>query len=303
MLRITFLGTGGSLPTRNRNPSGIIINIKGELLLFDCGEASQQQMMRAKTGMKALTSIFLTHLHGDHVLGLPGLLQTMSFLGRTEKIFIYGPMGTKDFVDLLMKLSLYQLKFDVDTIELVANDVIKKNGYSIHTILTDHSVPSLGYALIENSRKGRFNREKAIQLGVPPGPYFSKLHNGENITINGKTIFSNDVVGNQRLGRKIVYTGDTRPCQSITDISKKADILIHEATLINDQYLWAIESKHTTSIEAAEVAKEADVDRLILTHISSRYSDDPTIILKEAENIFKNVVVAEDLMQIDVPLK
>lgn len=303
MLRIIFLGTSGSLPTRNRNPSGILINRDGELLLFDCAEASQQQMMRAKTGMKALTSIFITHLHGDHVLGIPGLVQTLSFLGRVEPLYIYGPKGTNAFVNILVQLSLYKLNFSIESHELVPDAIIKNNGYLIHAVPTDHSVPSLGYALIEENRKGRFDRDKAIAMGVPPGPYFSKLHSGEDVEVNGKIIRSQDVVGNARRGRKIIYTGDTRPCQSIIDISTNADVLIHEATLANEQQQWAIESKHTTSVEAALVARESNADSLILTHISSRYSDDSTIILQEAQEIFKNVIIAEDLMQINVPLK
>ncbi|WP_367343401.1 ribonuclease Z [Methanomethylovorans sp.] len=303
MLRILFLGTGGSLPTRNRNPSSIMINIEGELLLFDCGEGTQQQMMRAKTGMKALTSVFITHFHADHMLGVPGLIQTMSFLGRTEPLKIYGPQDVKEFVNVFIDLGYYKPRFEVEVIELSPGDIVKRNGYCIQAIGTIHSVPSIGYALTEDPRRGRFDREKAIALGVPPGPLFSKLHNNVDVEINGQLIRSADVVGQKRAGRKIVYTGDTRPCESILQASMNADVLIHDSTLARDKEEWAKESKHSTAFEAANLAKEANVIRLVLTHISSRYTDDTSSLLKEAQEIFKNVIVAEDLMEIDVPLK
>lgn len=303
MLRILFLGTGGSLPTRNRNPSAIMVNREGELLLFDCGEGTQQQMMRAKTGMKALTSIFVTHFHADHMLGVPGLIQTMSFLGRTEPLQIYGPQGVKEFVNVFIGLGYYKLRFEVEAVELSPGDTVKRDGYCILAIGTDHSVPSLGYALTEEPRRGRFDREKAIALGVPPGPLFSKLHNGGDVEVNGQLIRSADVVGQKRAGRKIVYTGDTRPCESILLASRNADVLIHDSTLASDQEEWAKESKHSTAFEAATLAKEAGVARLVLTHISSRYTDDASPLLREAQEVFENVMVAEDLMEIAIPLK
>ena len=303
MLRVTFLGTGGSLPTPERNPSAIMVNREGELILFDCGEGTQQQMMRAKTGMKALTSIFITHFHADHILGIPGLIQTMSFHGRTEPLKIYGPHHVHEFVRLLTGLGYYKLRFEVDSVDLQPGDIIKRDGYSIHAIRTDHSVPSLGYAIIEEDRPGRFDRNKAIELGIDPGPLFSKLHSGQAVEVNGKIINSEDVVGEPRPGRKIIYTGDSRPCDSILEISKDADMLIHDATLTKDQQEWAIESKHSTSEEAATIAREAHVSGLILTHISSRYSDDTTTLLNEAKAIFDNVRVAEDLVEIEIPFK
>jgi ribonuclease Z len=301
MLRVTFLGTGGSLPTPDRNPSAIMINREGELMLFDCGEGTQQQMMRAKTGMKALTSIFITHFHADHILGIPGLIQTMSFHGRTEPLKIYGPHHVHEFTRILSSLGYYKLKFEVEAIDLEPGDIIKRDGYSIHVVKTEHSVPSLGYALIEDERPGKFNRQKAIDLGVSPGPLFSKLHKGESVEVNGKTINSKEVVGKPRSGRKIVYTGDSRPCESILQISKNADLLIHDSTLTKDQQDWAIESMHSTAEEAATLAKKADVFNLVLTHLSSRYSDDSTPILDEAKIIFENTIVADDLMEIEVP--
>ncbi|WP_406656941.1 ribonuclease Z [Methanolobus sp. ZRKC2] len=300
MLRVIFLGTAGSLPTTNRNTSATMVNIEGELMLFDCGEGTQQQMMRAKTGMKALSSIFISHFHADHILGIPGLIQTMSFHGRTEPLRIYGPHWVHEFVRILSALGYYKLRFDIEGIDLEPGDIVKRDGYSIHAIGTEHSVPSLGYALTEEKRTGKFNREKAIELGVPPGPLFSRLHRGEAVEIDGRTILPEEVVGQARPGRKIVYSGDTRPCKGIMEASKDADLLIHDGTLAKDQQDWAIESMHTTAEEAAQLAKEANVRNLILTHISSRYSDDVTPLLEEAKAVFENVSVAEDMMEVEV---
>ncbi|MCD4704198.1 MAG: ribonuclease Z [Methanosarcinaceae archaeon] len=301
MLRITFLGTGGSLPTTSRNPSAIMVNREGELILFDCGEGTQQQMMRAKTGMMALSSIYLTHFHGDHILGIPGLIQTMSFHGRTEPLTIYGPHWIKEFVKLLVALGYYKLKFEVHAVQLEPGDVVKSKGYSIHAIETMHSVPSIGYMLVEDKRPGRFDRNKAIKLGVNVGPMFSALQHGGEVEINGTVVRSEDVVGAPRPGRKIVYSGDSRPCEAILEASRDADLLIHDGTLSSEKAEWAVESMHSTASEAASVAKDAGVQRLILTHISSRYSEDSAPLLKEAMEIFENVSIAEDLMVLDIP--
>ena len=301
MLRVTFLGTGGSLPTPNRNPSGIMVNREGELMLFDCGEGTQQQMMRSKTGMMALSSIFITHFHADHILGIPGLVQTLSFHGRTEPLTIYGPHWVEEFTKMLVGLGYYKLKFEIKTVQLKPGNIIKRDGYSIQILKTEHSVPSIGYALVEDERMGKFNRKKAIELGVPPGPMFSKLHRGESVEIDGRIINSEDVVASSRKGRTIVYSGDTRPCESILKASHDADLLIHDGTLADEKSDRAVESMHSTAGEAATLAKEAGVHHLVLTHISSRYTDDTTPILEDAKKIFENVTVADDLMEIEVP--
>ena len=303
MLRIIFLGTGGSLPTRNRNPSAIMINRKGELLLFDCGEGTQQQMMRAKTGMMSLSSIFITHLHADHFLGIPGLMQTMSFMGRKEPLLIYGPEGTREFTELFEALGYFNLKYEVRGIELKPGDLVEREEYVIRALKTEHNISSLGYALIENPRPGRFNREKAIELGIPPGPLFAKLQKGNPVEVNGKLINPEDVMGAPRPGRTVVYSGDTRPCKSILEASRNADVLIHDGSFADEMADWAEESKHSTAGEVAALAKEAEVRKLILTHISSRYTDDAEPILTDSKKIFENVIIAEDLMEIEIPYR
>lgn len=303
MLRIIFLGTGGSLPTRNRNPSAIMINRKGELLLFDCGEGTQQQMMRAKTGMMNLSSIFITHLHADHFLGIPGLMQTMSFMGRKEPLLIYGPEGTREFTELFEALGYFNLKYEVRGIELKPGDLVEREEYVIRALKTEHNISSLGYALIENPRPGRFNREKAIELGIPPGPLFAKLQKGTPVEVNGKLINPEDVMGAPRPGRTVVYSGDTRPCKSILEASRNADVLIHDGSFADEMADWAEESKHSTAGEVAALAKEAGVRKLILTHISSRYTDDAEPILTDSKKIFENVIIAKDLMEIEIPYR
>jgi ribonuclease Z len=303
MLRIIFLGTGGSLPTRNRNPSAIMVNREGELILFDCGEGTQQQMMRAKTGMMSLSSIFISHFHADHFLGIPGLIQTMSFMGRNEPLVIYGPEGTREFTELFKAFGYFNLNYDVQGIQLEPGDIVEGKDYVIRAIKTDHSIPSLGYALVENPRPGRFNREKAVKLGIPPGPLFSKLQKGNPVEVNGKIVKPEDVMGDSRPGRTVVYSGDTRPCVAILEASRDADLLIHDCSFADEMAEWAEESRHSTAGEVAALAKEAGVRKLVLTHISSRYTNDSEPILNDSKKVFENVSVAEDLMEIEIPYR
>jgi ribonuclease Z len=303
MLRITFLGTGGSLPTRNRNPSAVMVNREGELILFDCGEGTQQQMMRAKTGMMSLSSIFISHFHADHFLGIPGLIQTMSFLGRNEPLTIYGPEGTREFTEFFKVLGYCNLKYEIRGVELSPEDIVEGKGYMVRALKTEHSIPSLGYALIENPRPGRFNRERAVRLGVPPGPLFAKLQRGNPVEVDGKIVKPEEVMGIPRPGRTIVYTGDTRPCEAVLEASRDADLLIHDGSFADEMADWAEESMHSTAGEVAALAKEAGVRKLVLTHISSRYTDDADPILKDSKKVFENVIVAEDLMELEVPYR
>jgi ribonuclease Z len=303
MLRITFLGTGGSLPTRNRNPSAVMVNREGELILFDCGEGTQQQMMRAKTGMMSLSSIFVSHFHADHFLGIPGLIQTMSFLGRKEPLTIYGPEGTKEFTELFKALGYFNLKYEIRGVELTPGDTVEEESYVVRALKTEHSIPSLGYALVENPRLGRFNREKAVELGVPPGPLFAKLQRGSPVEVDGRFVRPEEVMGIPRSGRTIVYTGDTRPCKAVLEASRDADLLIHDGSFADEMADWAEESMHSTAGEVAALAKEAGVRKLVLTHISSRYTDDVEPILKDSKKIFENVIVAEDLMELEIPYR
>ncbi len=233
MLKIVFLGTSGSLPTVTRNPSSILMNYNGELILFDCGEGTQKQMMKAKTGMIKLTSIYISHLHADHTLGIPGLLQTMAFQGRTEQLEIYGPKGIVEFIGYVEKICTTKLKYKLVVSQLISGDIITKKNYTVKAIKTNHSILSLGYIFQENKRLGKFNKEKAEAFGIPKGPLYAKLHRGEKIILkDGKTIdpYKDGIVGNQRNGIKIVYSGDTREDETFLKESSNADLLIHEST-------------------------------------------------------------------------
>jgi len=300
LLKVTFLGTSGTVPSPNRNPSAILIQFEGTRLLFDCGEGTQRQMMIAKTGFK-IDSVFITHLHTDHFIGIFGLIETMSLNERTERLRLFVPEEEVEFVKTLFKMfGYYNLNYPIEVHGLKDGDEINFGKFKILAFKTDHIVPSLGYALIERDRPGKFDRAMAEALGIPPGPLYSKLVRGEAVEINGKVITPDMVVGPKRKGRKIVYTGDTRPTDRIVEIAKDADLLIHDSSFTSDLMDWAIQTKHSTAREASEVAKKANVRQLVLTHISARYSKDVSPHLKEAKDVFENVVVAEDFMTIDV---
>jgi len=303
MLTVTFLGTAGSPPTPERNPSTVLINREGDLILFDCGEGTQRQMMRGKTGMMNLDYIFLTHLHADHILGIPGLLETMAFQGRREPVTIAGPVRTAEAVEHFDRLCYYSRKFPTRVLELEAGDVVRMEGYEVEAVRTAHSVPSLGYCLREDTRPGRFLRDKAVALGVPSGPAFGRLQRGETVEVEGRIVRSQEVMGPPRPGRKVVYTGDSRPTPEIEEASSGADLLIHDGSLDDGMADWAIETMHSTAGEAALLAKRAGARRLVLTHISSRYSDDVSTLLADAWRYFPQALVAEDLMKIDLKLR
>jgi ribonuclease Z len=303
MLHVVFLGTAGSLPTPERNPSAILINREGEMMLFDCGEGTQRQMMRARTGMMRLNYIFLTHLHADHILGVPGLLETMAFQGREEPLTIAGPAHTIDLVEKFSSICYFSRDFEVRAMELEPGDVVRMDGYQVEAVETQHSVPSIGYCLKEDERLGRFNREAAIALGVSPGPLFGKLQHGQEVLVDGKVVRPDQVMGAPRPGRKIVYTGDTRPCRTVEAASRGADLLIHDCALADDMADWARETRHSTAGEAAQLARRAGVRQLVLTHISSRYSEDISPLLKDARNVFEKTLIAEDLMTIEIRLR
>ncbi len=303
MLSVTFLGTAGSLPTPERNTSAILINREGEMMLFDCGEGTQRQMMRARTGMMRCNYIFLTHLHADHILGIPGLLETMAFQGRTEPLIIAGPMYTHRLVEAFKAVCYFSRDFEVQAVELEPGDVVRMEGYQVRALETRHSVPSLGYCLEEDLRLGRFNRQAAEALGIPHGPLFGRLQHGHSVQIEDKTVEPAQVMGPPRPGRKVVYTGDTRPCRSVEIASQGADLLIHDGALADDMANWARDTKHSTAGEAANVARNAGARQLILTHISSRYSEDVSPLLRDARRIFEKTSVAEDLMKLDIRLR
>ena len=302
-LYVIFLGTGGSWPTVKRNVTSIAIKRGGEIILMDCGEGTQRQIQRSGLSYMQIKSIFISHFHGDHFLGLPGLIQTMQLNDREEPLRIYGPRGTREIVEELKNLGHFKPSYEIEGIDLDEGDEVRFDGYSVKPFRVKHNVPTLGFVLEEDQRPGRFNKSKALELGIPEGPLFGKLQRGESVRLkDGRIITPDMVLGPPRPGRKIVYSGDTRPCDKVIEYAKDADILIHDSTFLSDLEDLAREYAHSTARQAAEIASRANVDKLILTHISPRYVDDKEFE-REAREIFDNSLVARDFMKIEVRLK
>ncbi len=285
-MRVTFLGTGGAVPTTERGPSALLVERDGERLLFDCGEGTQRQMMRFGTGF-GISHLFVTHLHGDHVLGIPGLVQTLDFNGREEPLALHGPPGSKPHLRNLLEAGGYRPEFPITINEVRPGSVaLDAADYEVRTFETDHrNVSSMGYALIEDDRRGRFDRERAEELGVPVGPKFGRLHDGEAVELDDGTVVRPEaVVGDPRPGRRFVYTGDTRPVDATATVADDADLLVHDATFHDEWAERARRTGHATGREAAEVAARAGAKRLALVHVSSRYAGDASPIRREAES-------------------
>ncbi|MGA7798918.1 MAG: ribonuclease Z [Methanoregula sp.] len=303
-LQVYFLGTAGALPTPMRNPSCIMVRRGTDMLLFDCGEGAQQQMMRARCGF-TVNAIFVTHWHADHFLGIFGLVQTLSFNGRTEPLTIYGPNWVHEFVENLKKITRFNLKFPLDSIELRDGSWVRFNGYTVTGFAVSHGLPALGYVLEEDPRPGRFDRDHAIELGVPPGPLFGRLQRGETILVvkDGveREVQPYEVMGAPRPGRKIVYTGDTKPVIPIlVEHGRDADLLIHDATYDESEIKRAAEFYHATASQAGQAAAAANARILALTHISSRYTD-TAIHANEAKAAFSGtIIVPDDLFMLEI---
>ena len=307
MLKLTFLGTGAACPSLERNVSSIALAREGETMLFDCGEGTQRQMMRYGITF-ALRDIFFTHFHSDHLLGVIGLVRTLGLLNvfggqeRREGLVLYGPKGAKRVLQHAMEVGIERVKFPVEIIELRPGDRLSRGEYDILTFETDHRADTMGYALVEHDRLGRFNPDKAREMGIPEGPLWGKIHKGETIALDdGRRIAPSELVGESRPGRTVVMSGDTRPVAALEEAAKGADLLVHEATFSHEDRARARETGHTTALEAAEIAARAGVKQLVLTHISPRYSREAPELLAEARAAFPDTVIARDGMEIEVP--
>ena len=303
-IRVVFLGTSGSVPTLKRSLPSVIIQCPKELWMFDCGENTQRQMMQGKISFHKKLNVFLTHLHGDHVLGLPGVLQTMALMDRKEAVSIYGPAGIKNFLICTKETLNFGLTFPVEINEILnEGTILNEQDYSLMGIKSNHSVESYAFAFIEKPRPGKFYPIKAEALGVPKGELWSKLQAGEEIKlVDGKVVKPKDVMGPLRAGRKIVYTGDTRPFDGFARFAENADLVIHESTFDDSLVEKAQLDGHSTPSQAAEEAKAACAKLLVLTHISARYPD-ATLLLEQAKKVFANTLVAEDFLELELPLK
>jgi ribonuclease Z len=308
MLSVTFLGTSASRPTVERGVSSIAIQREGETMLFECGEGTQRQMMRYGVGF-TLGEIFISHYHADHFLGVIGLVRTLGLQGRDETLHLYGPKGAKKVLGHVLQVGVEKAPFPVELHEVKPGDKLDRGAYLIEVFGVDHGRNAVGFALREHERLGRFDPEMAKQLGVPEGPLWGDLHRGRTVefdvtlddgTTEHRTVNPKDLVGPPRPGRLIVYSGDTRPCEGVVAAAEGADLLIHEATFGEEEKDRAVETDHATAVEAAQVALAARVNRLVLTHLSARYSAAPDALLEEAKPVFPNTTVARDGMTIDV---
>ena len=287
------------MPTQGRSSSSVAVRRKGEIILFDCGEGAQRQMVTARIGFRRPTRVFISHLHGDHVLGLPGLIQTMTLLQRERPLHIYGPGGLAGFIEAFSSV-LGDPGFTIKIYEILGGGVVFEGPeYNVIAVEADHDGQSWSYVLDERPLPGRFHPERAVELGVPEGPLWKRLQQGEDVVMgDGKLVRSEDVVEPPKRGLKIAYSGDTRPTGNLVEAAVGADVLIHEATFDDSLEDKAAENGHSTATQAAEIAKAAGAGMLILTHISSRYPDEG-VLLEQARKIFSNTRVAEDLMEIE----
>jgi ribonuclease Z len=300
-MKIVFLGTSAAIPTEKRCLSSIAVKRGGELLIFDAGEGMQKNFLQAKLGINKKMKIFISHLHIDHCLGLIGFFQTMSLLGRTKKIDIYGESRLREFIEENFRIINITLAFEIEIHVIDKEGVIaSEDDYQISCCKAEHSIRAFSFCITEHPRPGVFDVEKASKLSIPKGELFQKLQHGEDVSVNGKLIKSNEVVGPKREGRKVGISGDTRPSIELKDFFNSCDILIFESTYNHDYQNKAKETFHSTSTEAALLAKESNCSKLILTHFSSRY-DDPNILLEEAKTIHSNVDLAEDMKTFYVP--
>ncbi len=297
-MELVFLGTSSAIPTSHRNHSAVALKAFGEIFLFDCGEGTQLQMSKAKISPMKINNIFITHFHGDHILGLPGIIQSMAFRGRKNPLHIFGPKGLVEMVNIIRNFGYFSLTFEIYMHEIDDGIILEEENYRISCSKMNHTVLNFAYSIYEK-RRPKFIREKAIALGINPGPDFGKLQQGISVKVGDAVIQPEQVLGEERKGRKIIYSGDTTPSEQMVEFAEDADLLIHESTFEGIYGDKAYEMGHSTSVQAAEIAKKANVKRLILTHVSTRYKKSD-ILETEAKEIFENSTVAEDFMQIEV---
>jgi ribonuclease Z len=302
-IRIVFLGTSGSVPTLKRGLPSMVIVCPREQLMFDCGEGTQRQMMHSKVSFHKKLKVFLTHLHGDHVLGLPGVLQTMALMDRKEPVQVYAPVGIADFLVCAQQTLKFGLTFPVEIFEITSKGTVYQDEeYTVNAVKSNHAIDSFCFAFEENPRPGKFYPQKAKELGVPAGELWSQLQSGKQVTLdNSRVVLPSQVMGPLRAGRKIVYTGDTRPFEGFADFARDADLVVHECTFDDGLAEKALVDGHSTPSQAAMHAKAAGAKRLVLTHISARYPD-ANLLLEQAKKVFEQTTLATDYLAVELPL-
>ncbi len=297
-LDVVFLGTGGSVPTARRSTACILVRRGGDRLLFDCGEGSQRQMQRS-TGLVQVDDIYITHLHADHYLGLPGLLKTYDLQDRERPLRILGPRGLHELIGGLRRI-FGKVRYGLELVELGSGDAVRGGGYEVRPFAVEHRLAANGYALVEDARPGRLDPEEAARLGVESGPDLGRLQAGEAVQGTNGEVTPDQVMGAERAGRKIVITGDTVPCEMTRIAAHEAELLVHDGSFATEETERAAETAHSTAAQAAEIARDAAVDILALVHISSRYN--VGAVLEEAQAVFPGAIAPRDFDVVEIPL-
>jgi ribonuclease Z len=293
-MRVTFLGTAGSWPTKDRSASAIALDLEKELILLDCGEGTQRQFFQSSASFMRVRRIFLTHFHGDHFLGLPGLIQSMSLNHRSEPLDIYGPPDAEEMVGRALRMGYFTLRFPVAVHALAPGASVELDGYSVRTAAADHPVPALAYRVEEGPKRGRFDGALARSLGIH-GRDFARLEAGDDVRVDDRVVHPSDVMGPPRPGRSVVYSGDTAPTDEVRKLAHRATLLIHESTTGQELEEEANEWGHSSARQAADLARTAEVAALYLTHFSARYKElEP--LAEEARLVFPGSQVARDLL-------
>jgi ribonuclease Z len=298
-ISLTFLGTGGSVPSKYRNLPSVLLRRGPDVLLFDCGEGTQRQFLQAKAGVNRKMRIFISHLHGDHIFGLPGLLTSLSFLGRTRDLEIIGPRGIVQFIESIDHIVKLYSQYSVHVREVRPGRVVNDSEYEVYAANARHGVPCLAYSFREKMKPGRFDPGKAKRLGIPEGPLWKKLQTQGQVKIGRRKIDSRLVMGPPRRGVKITYAVDTRPCASVAKLAANSDLLIHDSSFAEAAATKAKDYGHSTAIEAAQLAKNSRVRKLALFHISAMY-EDPSPLLAEARKVFPQTFLSKDMATIEV---
>jgi len=299
MMELIFLGTTGAVPTLERSHACICLVRDGEILMFDAGEGAQISYLKSNLGWNKKMKIFVTHLHGDHCIGILGLLQTMTLRNRTEPIEIYGPKGIEEFIAANTKIMNFGLSFPVLITQVSEGTIVSEEKYEVRACEAEHSVPTFSFLLDEKEKPGTFYPEKAISIGIPKGELWHKLQQGEEVVVDGKSIRPSEVMGPNVPGKKIGISGDTRPTKKLEAFFKNCDYLVFDSTFLDELKENAILTCHSTAKEAATFAKNTNVSNLILTHFSARYKDE-NVLLDEAKTVHSSVIAAHDQLKIDI---
>lgn len=305
---IFFLGTGAGVPAKQRNVTSIALKLleeRGAIWLFDAGEATQHQILHTSIKPRRIEKIFITHLHGDHIYGLPGLLSSRSFQGGESEVTVYGPKGIKEYIQVSLMVSQSYLKYSLKIVEINEGIIFEDEQFKVEARLLQHGIPSFGYRIVEKDRPGTLLVDRLMEAGIHPGPIFKRIKNGETVVLDdGRELDPADFVGPEQKGRIVAILGDTRYCDNAILLAQNANLLVHEATFSKGEEKLAFDYFHSTTHQAATVAKLAECQQLCLTHISSRYDRNAwRELVEEGKEIFPNTEIAEDFKEIHLPLK